>query len=186
MKGNFSFLQTRLTDLLPISRFANHKTKIISHISRMSLILVFFQLLAFSAHAQVDTLICDNGGFEDDFQYYEGERTTYFNGSDSCSLVDAANNPVVWEDVLTLPSAKEFEIVTTGIDPLVGFDMVKFGNKALKLNNQYGHTLPNGYSCAGSRGVNKLTKRFKVTEENRDFTIWYSAILENPACKYSM
>ena len=147
----------------------------------MSLILAFFQLLAFSAHAQVDTLICDNGGFEDDFQYYEGERTTYFNGSDSCSLVDAANNPVVWEDVLTLPSAKEFEIVTTGIDPLVGFDMVKFGNKALKLNNQYGHTLPNGYSCAGSRGVNKLTKRFKVTEENRDFTIWYSAILENPA-----
>jgi hypothetical protein len=29
--------------------------------------------------------------------------------------------------------------------------------------------------------VDKLIKRFKVTEENREFTIWYAAILENPA-----
>lgn len=144
-------------------------------------ILIFlFSLVSInSANGQVDTLICDNGGFEDDFQYYEAERTTYTDGSDSCRLV-FSGNPVVWQDVLTLPSAKEFEIVTTGIDPLVGFDMVKFGNKALKLNNQYGHTLPSGTSCSGSNGVNKLSKRFKVTEENRDFTIWYAAVLENP------
>ena len=131
--------------------------------------------------AQADTLICDNGGFEDDFMFYEGERTTYRNGSDSCSLVDIANNPVIWEDVNTLPSLKEFEVVTSGLDPLVGIDRVMFGNKSLKINNQYGHTIPNGNSCAGSLGVNKITKRFKVTEETRDFTVWYAVALENPS-----
>ncbi|MCC7445601.1 MAG: T9SS type A sorting domain-containing protein, partial [Saprospiraceae bacterium] len=77
-----------------------------------------------------------------------------------------------------LPTTREFEIVTTGIDAITGLQKVKFGNKSLKLNDPYDHS---SGSCSGNYGVNKLVKRFKVTESNRDFTVWYALALENPS-----
>ena len=128
-----------------------------------------------------DTLICDNGGFEDEFQFYTGFKETigygYVYGGDSCSPMNVYNLPVGFYQI-PLPSQNHFEIVTTGLDPLVGINKVKFGDKAAKVNSQDGH-LSN--SCQGSRGVDKLVKRFLVTEENRHFTVWYAVVLENPS-----
>ncbi|HHH54261.1 MAG TPA: T9SS type A sorting domain-containing protein, partial [Bacteroidetes bacterium] len=70
-----------------------------------------------------------------------------------------------------------FEIVTSGTDPLTGLQKVKFGNKSLRINDTYGHLS----TCQGDYGVDKIVKRFKVTKENRDFTVWYSVALENPS-----
>lgn len=65
-----------------------------------------------------------------------------------------------------------------GIDSMTGLQKVKFGEKALKLNDLYNHNA--GSKCTGDNGVNKIEKRFKVTEENRDITVWYSLAFENP------
>lgn len=124
-----------------------------------------------------DTLVCDNGGFESNFQYYKGQAATYFTGSDDCEPKNGSGFNVTWSSPLSLPATRRFEIVTSGTDPLVGFNTTKFGSQALKMNNKYGHT---GDQCQGHRDVNRLTKRFKVTEATRDFTVWYSVILENP------
>ena len=123
------------------------------------------------AMVTTDTFVCDNGGFEYDFLYYRGYTAeNYFGGSTTCNPnVNFIPTPV-------LPVTNRLEIVTSGTDPLVGIQKVKFGNKALKINDRHGHI----NQCYGDRGVDKITKRFKVTKENRDFTIWYAVALENP------
>jgi len=122
-----------------------------------------------------DTFICDNGGFEDDFDFYYGFSTTYNLGSTTCTPLFGGVPSVYIPAVL--PTIREFEIVSTGTDAITGLQKVKFGNKSLKLNDPFNHI--NG-ACNGSLGVNKLVKRFKVEEDNRDFTVWYSLALENP------
>jgi hypothetical protein len=126
-----------------------------------------------------DTFICDNGGFEDDFDFYYGYTSSFFYGSDSCSPY-LGGLPSVYTP-RALPTSREFEIVTTGLDAITNLQKVKFGNKSLKLNDPYSHLSFSGSAqCVGNNGINKLVKRFKVTEENRDFTVWYSVALENP------
>ncbi len=125
-----------------------------------------------------DTSICDNGGFEDDFDFYYGFSTTFDAGSLTCS--PSWNSSPSTYIPRTLPTTREFEIVSSGTDIVTGLQKVKFGNKSLKLNDLYNHNL-SGFICNGDFGVNKLVKRFKVTEENRDFTVWFSIALENPS-----
>ncbi len=123
-----------------------------------------------------DTLICDNGGFESNFSYYFGEVATYNTGSDECTpLLGGA--PVSWSKI-SMPAFRRFEITSGGVDTLVSISRTKFGSKAALINNRYGNVSP---ACNGNWEANKLVKRFKVTEVNRDFTIWFAAVLENPA-----
>ncbi len=123
----------------------------------------------------MDTLICDNGGFEDNFDFYKGYWSYFNSGSDSCAPVGIWGIPIPYAQT-PLPTQNRFEIVTQGIDPLVGINKVKFGNKALKINSQYGHDDP----CWTAGGIDKIVKRFKVTNESRHFTVWYAVVLENP------
>lgn len=118
--------------------------------------------------------ICDNGGFEDGFLHYEGFISTYTSGSNSCSPI-SSGSPITYLPT-TLPLTNRFEIVTTGTDPLIGIDQVKFGSKALRINNKYGHAS----NCNGNFGIDKLKKEFIVDADNREFTIWYAVALENP------
>ncbi len=127
------------------------------------------------AMVTTDTFVCDNGGFEDDFLYYKGYTGTYQYGSNDCTPVDGSGNDIVYT-LATLPTFRRLEIVTSGVDDLTGIQRVKFGNKALKINDRHGHI----YYCSGDFGVDKIVKRFKVTEQNREFTVWYSVALENP------
>lgn len=119
--------------------------------------------------------VCDNGGFEDDFLYYEGFISTFSYGSDSCTPYNDLS-PSTFVPT-SLPTTNRLEIVTAGTDPLVGINRTKFGDKALRINHRYGHA---GNACAGSQGIDKITKTFEVTSANRVFTIWYAAVLENP------
>jgi hypothetical protein len=119
--------------------------------------------------------ICDNGGFEQDFLYYEGFTSTYSFGSDSCSP-QTNFGPSVFIPAI-LPTTSRFEIVTSGVDPLVGINRTKFGDKALRINNRYGH---GSDLCFPARGIDKITKTFEVTASNRIFNIWYAVVLENP------
>ncbi|MEM9546228.1 MAG: T9SS type A sorting domain-containing protein [Bacteroidota bacterium] len=123
-----------------------------------------------------DTLVCDNGGFEDDFDYYRGYITTYDFGSDSCKAYDSIGVPSTFVET-TLPLSNRFQIVTSGTDPVMGINRVKFGSKALRLNRNVGHI--NG--CSGNFGVDRLEKRFLVTDSTRQFTLWYAVALENPS-----
>jgi hypothetical protein len=135
-----------------------------------------YKLLFMSAEQSMTVMdICDNGGFEDDFLYYEGFTSIYSFGSDSCSP-HTSFGPSVFIPA-TLPTTDRFEIVTSGIDPLVGISRTKFGDKALRINNRYGHAI----TCDGDRGVDKITKTFEVTAENRIFSVWYAVVLENPS-----
>lgn len=129
-----------------------------------------------SSRVLTDTFICDNGGFESDFLYYKGYSTIYNSGSTTCTPTWLGNPSVYIPSIL--PTIREFEIVTSGTDAITGIQKVKFGSKALKLNDVYHHS--NG-GCTGDRAINKIVKRFKVNEENRDFTVWYSFALENPS-----
>ncbi len=128
------------------------------------------------AMVTTDTFICDNGGFEDDFLYYKGYTATYEFGSNDCTPIYKNGDDVVFTQA-SLPTNKRFEIVTSGVDDLTGIQRVKFGNKALKINDRHGHIR----NCYGDYGIDKIVKRFKVTEQNREFTVWYSVALENPA-----
>jgi hypothetical protein len=119
--------------------------------------------------------VCDNGGFEQDFLYYEGFTSTYDFGSDSCSPY-TSSGPSTFIPA-TLPTTNRFEIVTSGTDPLVGINRTKFGDKALRINNRYGHLS----NCSGNYGVDRITKTFEVTSENRIFSVWYAVVLENPS-----
>lgn len=145
-------------------------------ILKISSILIISFLFPVKCSGQTDTSICDNGGFESNFLYYFGEDAYYDGGSDSCTPT-YFNIPVTWNSS-TLPEFRRFEIVNSGVDSLVGIAKTKFGDKSALINNRYGHSSP---ICQGHHDVNKLIKRFKVTEENRDFTVWYAAVLENPA-----
>ncbi|MGB5024111.1 MAG: T9SS type A sorting domain-containing protein [Saprospiraceae bacterium] len=142
--------------------------------------LIFNLMLLFMPlpiNAQTDTLICDNGGFEADFDYYFGLYASYHHGSNDCTPVDFYDDPVVWS-TSSLPEFRRFEIVSSGTDPLVNIAMTKFGDKSLLLNNRYGRgTDP----CETNYDISKIIKRFKVTAENREFTVWYAAVLENPS-----
>lgn len=126
------------------------------------------------SNAQVDTFICDNGGFEQDFLYYQGRAATNTSGSKTCTPLNSGN-PSVYYNV-SLPYYRRFEIVSGGTDPLIGIPRTKFGSKSLMLNNRYG----NLDQCDGDKDVNRIQKRFRVTEENRHFAVWFAAILENP------
>jgi len=129
------------------------------------------------AMVNTDTFICDNGGFEANFLYYKGYKAHYNKGSDDCIPQYNNGDDVVFTPAV-LPTSRRFEIVTSGLDQLTGIKKVKFGNKALRINNKLGHS---GSSCTWkNKGVDKIVKRFKVTEETRDFTVWYSVALENP------
>ncbi|HAY71628.1 MAG TPA: hypothetical protein DCX89_07030 [Saprospirales bacterium] len=130
-----------------------------------------------------DTFICDNGGFEDGFQYYHGyssfylPNNTFFDGSDFCYPVGYIDNLPVQFIPSPLPTQNRFEIVTQGLDNLVGINKVKFGNKAARINSPMGH---NTQCYNYESGIDRLVKSFKVTSENKDFTVWYAAVLENP------
>lgn len=123
-------------------------------------------------------LICDNGGFEDDFQFYTGEIS--FNGFDtgsgSCTPTNFNGDPVTFNPS-SLPLFRAFEIVSTNSDPITQYSTVKFESKALQIGNRYGEVL----KCTFADRIKKIVKEFTVTEENRNFTVWYSAVLHNPS-----
>ncbi|MBL7822838.1 MAG: hypothetical protein JNK69_05485, partial [Saprospiraceae bacterium] len=161
----------------------NHKTKtgdvklnILISLAFLNFQIIFFMISSTARLSAQDTLICDNGGFEDDFLYYFGAAGSFLKGSNSCIPV-VSGVPTVFTST-SLPSSRRFEIVSSGTDNLVGINQTKFGSKAARINYKYGHD--GSMSCNGSQDVNKLTKRFKVTEENREFTVWYAAVLEYP------
>jgi hypothetical protein len=58
----------------------------------------------------------------------------------------------------------------------VGINRTKFGDKALRINSQYGHN----QTCWWSGGIDRITRKFVVTSENRIFSVWYAVVLENP------
>lgn len=123
-----------------------------------------------------DTLVCDNGGFEDGLTYYTGQYSdSYRLGGNICTPL-YLDSSITW-NAISIPAFRRFEIVNNGPDTLTGINKVKFGYKSLLLNNRYGHF---SFTCSGHYDVNKIVKRFKVTPETRDFTVWYAAILENP------
>lgn len=146
-------------------------------IALFPIIIFLTQMLTPPMMAQSsDTLVCDNGGFESDFVYYSGATTVFDTIINGCTPYNNGNS-VIW-NVSSLPAFRGFKIVTNGLDSLVGINRTKFGNKALLLNDRYSQT---GDNCQHTNGgVNKIIKRFKVTEENRDFTVWFAVVLENP------
>lgn len=131
---------------------------------------LYFPAQVTSRSITADTFICDNGGFENDFLYYKGYVSTYTLGSNTCSPDISSWTPV------TLPVTNRIEIMSPGLDPLIGIQKVKFGNKSLRVNSPFGHI----HKCDGDYGIDRVTKRFKVTAENRRFTVWYALALENP------
>lgn len=142
---------------------------------KAGLIFLILTMQSTIVHTQTDTLVCDNGGFEDDFDYYFGQHANYNTGSNDCTPL-SGSNPVSWNST-SLPSFRQLEIVSSGVDTLVGINRTKFGNKALLLNNRYRES---GSLCTPGAGIDKIIKRFKVTEQNREFTVWFAAVLENP------
>ncbi|MBK8298559.1 MAG: T9SS type A sorting domain-containing protein [Saprospiraceae bacterium] len=133
-------------------------------------------LPSISKSQSADTLVCDNGGFEDGLTYYTGQYSdSYRLGGNICTPL-YLDSSITW-NAISIPAFRRFEIVNNGPDTLTGINKVKFGYKSLLLNNRYGHF---SFTCSGHYDVNKIVKRFKVTPETRDFTVWYAAILENP------
>lgn len=125
--------------------------------------------------SEVTNTVCDNGGFEDDFLFYEGFIKTFSSGSETCTPNGGSFIPT------TIPLSRRIEIIDTtihgNIDPLIGINMVEFGKKSLRLNSQYGHNK----TCDGDKGVDRIRKTFLVTEETRNFSVWYALALENPS-----
>ena len=123
-----------ITFLLSKSNILAHSTQHTAHSNLkkclLLLIFLFMNFLPIKSYSQVDTFICDNGGFEQDFLYYIGSTTTYSSGGDNCVALGPDMLPVTYNPA-TIPSFRRFEIVTSGIDPLVGISRTKFGNKAL-------------------------------------------------------
>jgi len=144
---------------------------------RLILFMLFSSMMfsPFESNGQTDTLICDNGGFEDDFlNYYAYDA--YFNyGSSTCTPLNLSYNPSFFQ-LVSPPIFRWFEIVSNGTDPLTQYSTVKFGSKALLLGNRYGRFS----DCDPGRRVHKIVKRFIVNEANRNFTFWYSVALHNP------
>ncbi len=128
-------------------------------------------------HAQ-DTLVCDNGGFEDNFTYYQGYVATFDHGSNTCT--PTLNNSASEFSIASMPQFRRFTIMPQVIDQQVNENTVKFGDYSLLLNHRLNHTGTFAQTCGGSHDINRVVKRFKVTSQTRNFTVWYSAILENP------
>ncbi len=134
---------------------------------------------------QSDTSICDNGGFESGFTYYTGDTSSFFRqqkdggGSESCTPT-LGGNPCVFGSS-SLPVSRRFEIVGSGTDTNVNVSRVIFGSHSLMINSSLNY-FDNGQEnpCNHKGDINRIIKRFLVTEENRDFTVWYCAILEKP------
>ena len=83
----------------------------------MALLTTIF-LMPSSTKAQVDTFVCDNGGFEQDFLYYKFFLTSYHIGSNDCNPTNFINS-VTWSN-WPAPNPYRFEIVNSGVDQLVG------------------------------------------------------------------
>jgi hypothetical protein len=124
---------------------------------KAGLIFLILTMQSTIVHTQTDTLVCDNGGFEDDFDYYFGQHANYNTGSNDCTPL-SGSNPVSWNST-SLPSFRQLEIVSSGVDTLVGINRTKFGNKALLLNNRYRES---GSLCTPGAGIDKIIKRFNV------------------------
>lgn len=140
-----------------------------------NLILILNMMILPGISNSQDTLICDNGGFESNFEYYYA-YDAYFNfGSSTCTPLNLSHRPSFFQ-LVSPPIFRWFEIVSNGTDPLTQHATVKFGNKALLLGNRYGPYNP----CDPGRRVHKIVKRFKVDNTNRNFTFWYSAVLHYP------
>lgn len=161
-------------------------TKLLSNSSHRHLILLMFfsafLISPFKSSCQTDTLICDNGGFEDDFDYYFGDTSALFEfrqGSGSCTPLNSSNNPISFYPS-SMPVLRTFAIVGTGYDAITGFPQVLFDEKALLISNQLPH-FDIGNPCIYGRAVDRVTKKFRVTEANRNFTVWYAAVIHNPA-----
>lgn len=151
--------------------------RIFSYVGILSLLL---NMQSNSIQAQsMDTLVCDNGGFEDDFEYYKGYFAIFDSLNTTACIPYYSGNAVSWGSI-GQPLFRRFEITSNGLDTLTGIDRVRFGSKALLLNNRYGHNLSSD-PCIPQSDVNMIRKRFKVTADNREFTIWYAVILENPS-----
>lgn len=87
-----------------------------------------------------DTLICDNGGFEDEFIYYRGYYAgPYRYGSNTCTPLYSNYSPVIYTEASTLPLYNRFEIVSQGTDILTGYNKVLFGDYSLRLNSPRSH-----------------------------------------------
>jgi len=134
-----------------------------------------------------ETNICDNGGFEDDFYFYQRYRSTVDNHWEKC---DPTRNgaPVVWEflpvnnSLYPYDYIYDFSIVSPGNDPLIpdsfGFNKVKFDDHSMRINNTKDFT--NSNCGRGRRGINRITKDFQVDASHSKFGIWYSTILQDP------
>jgi hypothetical protein len=149
-------------------------------VEKFKLILFCLMILLPGISQSQDTLICDNGGFEDGFTYYRGYYGNFRFGSNTCTPLDANHSPIVFTEATTMPVYNRFEIVPQGTDILSSYNTVLFGLYALRLSSPRTHNPNTINRCSFQADVNRLIKRFKVTEENRSFTIWYCAILGNP------
>ncbi|MBK9108884.1 MAG: hypothetical protein IPM92_11105 [Saprospiraceae bacterium] len=123
-----------------------------------------------------DTLICDNGGFEDGFSYYNGYLSEFLFGFGSGTCTPTKLDLPVTFTLTNMPATHKFAIMSNGIDPVVSVNQTVFGSKSLLLNSYCSHL----NNCVHYADINRIKKRFLVTEENRNFTVWYSAVLENP------
>ncbi|NOT36812.1 MAG: hypothetical protein HOP11_05500 [Saprospiraceae bacterium] len=74
-----------------------------------------------------DTLVCDNGGFEDDIVYYSGFISHFKAGSGSSTCDPKINGtPVVFTSA-NMQQVNRFQISALGTDPLTNEPRVKFG-----------------------------------------------------------
>ncbi|MFN8279880.1 MAG: T9SS type A sorting domain-containing protein [Saprospiraceae bacterium] len=130
--------------------------------------------------SQTDTLVCDNGGFEEGFKYYTAAYAYYQKGSNDCfPFIDSAKTiPSVFTQI-NVPAFRRFTLMTGGNDPLTGNSRTKFGQHSLLLNNLYSHVSDD--ICDTYRDINKIIKRFRVTESTRNFAVWFSVVLELPS-----
>ena len=131
--------------------------------------------------SQTDTLVCDNGGFESGFTYYTGSVAQFDFGSLSCLPINTGLGQSTWTPYV-LPAYHRFEIVASGTDALAGISKTKFGGNSLLLNNKLEHVVFDPYET--HRDINKIIKRFKVTEETKDFTVWLAVVFENPQTEH--
>lgn len=127
-----------------------------------------------SSISSTQATACDNGGFEQDFLNLEGYTSIFTTGSTTCDPQHGGQPSLFIPS--SLPNMNRFEIVNSGTDPLIGIQQTRFGNKALKINSEFGHSS----LCTPGRGVDRIVKNFKVTPETRDLTVWYAVAIENP------
>ncbi len=117
--------------------------------------------------------VCYNGGFERGFTCFRQAIGSYNSSIFGCDYQGAWMSPAPGTN-------NRFEIVGVGSDQEVpALDRVRFGGRAAKLNSFLGH---GSDDCDwADRGIDRLSRRFRITEDTRDFTIWYAFVLENPA-----